>query len=34
MAENEGLHCIGIKLVKDSYLGLKLYKRLRNKSIK
>jgi hypothetical protein len=31
MAENAGLHCIGIKLVNDSSLGLKLYKRKKNK---
>jgi hypothetical protein len=27
MAENAGLHCIGIKLVKGSSLGLNLFKR-------
>jgi hypothetical protein len=34
MAESAGLHCIGIKLVKDSCLGLRLYKKQRNKSSK
>jgi hypothetical protein len=27
MTKNAELHCIGIQLVKDSSLGLKLYKR-------
>jgi hypothetical protein len=33
MAENAGLLCIGIKLVKDSSLGLNLYKRQKNKFV-
>jgi hypothetical protein len=33
MAENAGLLCIGIRLVKDNYLALKLFKRQKDKSI-
>jgi hypothetical protein len=32
MAESAGLHCIGIKLVKDSYLDMRLYKKQKTKS--
>jgi hypothetical protein len=34
MAGSAGLHCIGIKLVKDISLDQRLYKRQKNKSIK
>jgi hypothetical protein len=33
MPENAGLHCIGIRLKKDSSLGLNLFKRQKNKSV-